>query len=569
MPSIKTNHTEIGGGKLLLSAAGIRRVWGLRTVLDISRLEIYAQDRIGLIGENGAGKSTLLKILAGEEEPDGGSVRRLCGTAFIHQSGSTEGDGSAAMRAMFRTERDREGLSGGEETRRRVAMALSQQVPLLFADEPTTDLDREGARMLRKELKSFPGALVLVSHDRALLEENCRIIWHLQDGTISVFPGTYSAWREEQKRRREFQAFEYDQYRAEKKRLEGAMQQKREWASSVRKAPKRMGNSEARLHTREYTNAVLKQSKGAKTLQDRIDRLEVKERPREDPPIRMALGRRSPIRAHTALAVRVSFLAAGGKELIRDSAFVLPSGTRTALIGPNGAGKTTLLRAIAGKTAPDVVFRGEAAFNPAARWVLFDQSHERALDPEKTVLENVLSDPSVPEADARTVLARLNLRGDAVFKKTGVLSGGERAKTALARVLLSDANLIILDEPTNHLDVFTLEALEDLLKDYGGTLLFVSHDEALLRACATRVIRLEKGRLVTWEGTMDGMHAEERRDREKERADMDTAILEMRLAALAARLTAPMKGDRPEELEEQYFALAEQLKEARRSKDQS
>ena len=259
----------------------------------------------------------------------------------------------------------------------------------------------------------------------------------------------------------------------------------------------------------------------------------------------------------------------GGRTLFADVNLHLEEHDRLALVGPNGAGKTTLLRAIAGKTAPDVVFRGEAAFNPAARWVLFDQSHERALDPEKTVLENVLSDPSVPEADARTVLARLNLRGDAVFKKTGVLSGGERAKTALARVLLSDANLIILDEPTNHLDVFTLEALEDLLKDYGGTLLFVSHDEALLRACATRVIRLEKGRLVTWEGTMDGMHAEERRDREKERADMDTAILEMRLAALAARLTAPMKGDRPEELEEQYFALAEQLKEARRSKDQS
>ncbi|MBR6707648.1 MAG: ABC-F family ATP-binding cassette domain-containing protein [Clostridia bacterium] len=565
MPSIKTNHTDTGGGRLLLSAAGIRRVYGLRTVLDIPRLEIFAGDRIGLIGENGAGKSTLLKILAGEEEPDSGSVRRLCGTAFIHQSGSAEENGNAAMRAVFRTEEDREGLSGGEETRRRVAMALSQATPLLFADEPTTDLDREGARMLRKELKSFPGALVLVSHDRALLEENCRIIWHLQDGTISVFPGTYSAWREEQKRRREFQTFEYEQYRAEKKRLEGAMQQKREWASSVRKAPKRMGNSEARLHTREYTNAVLKQSKGAKTLQDRIDRLEKKDRPREDPPIRMALGTRNPIRAHTALTVRVSSLSAGGKELIRDSGFVLPSGTHTALIGPNGAGKTTLLRAIAGKTAPGVVFRGEAAFNPAAKWVLFDQSHERALDMEKTALENVLSDSSAPEADARTVLARLNLRGDAVFKKTGVLSGGERAKTALARVLLSDANLIILDEPTNHLDVFTLEALEDLLKDYGGTLLFVSHDEGLLSACAARVVRLEDGKLVTWEGTMDGMRAEKGRDRAREKEEMDLTLLEMRLAALAARMAAPMKGDKPEELEEQYLALAERLKEARQA----
>ena len=152
-----------------------------------------------------------------------------------------------------------------------------------------------------------------------------------------------------------------------------------------------------------------------------------------------------------------------------------------------------------------------------------------------------------------------------MFKKAGVLSGGERAKTALARVLLSDANLIILDEPTNHLDVFTLEALEDLLKDYGGTLLFVSHDEGLLSACATRVIRLEDGRLVTWEGTLDGMRAEKDRDRAREKEEMDLTLIEMRLAALAARMSAPMKGDKPEELEEQYLSLAERLKEARQA----
>ena len=546
-------------GRLLLSASGICRFFGVRTVLDIDRIEIYDSQRVGLIGENGAGKTTLLKILAGEEAPDGGSVLRLCPVAFIRQMGKADGEGDSALKARFRAARDREGLSGGEETRRRIAKALSDGAPLLLADEPTTDLDAEGAALLRRELKAFPGALVLVSHDRALLEETCNIIWHLEDGRITVFPGTYSAYREEIKRRREFQAFEYEQYRAEKKRLKAAIQQKNEWASSVKKAPKRMGNSEARLHTREYTNAVLRQSSAARTLQNRIDRLEAKKKPREEPDIRMTLGARTPVRARNALTARVELLSAGGRTLLRGAGFTLPTGSRTALTGPNGAGKTTLLRALTGRVPPGVEFRGDVTFNPAVKWVLFDQDQAKALDLKRSVLENALSDSSASEGDARTVLARLNLRGDAVFKSAGVLSGGERAKTALARVLLSDANVLLLDEPTNHLDVFTLEALEALLKDYGGTLLFVSHDEGLIRAAANRVLRLEEGALKVFEGTWDRMREESERGRDREKADMEITLMEMRLAALSARLSAPQKGDRPEELDAEYRALAGEL----------
>ncbi len=553
-------------GALLLSARRILRTYGTRTVLDVEKLDIYASQRIGLIGANGAGKTTLLKILAGEEPPEGGSVVRLCPVSFIRQSGRTGEEGDAALRARFRTLPDREGLSGGEETRRRITAALSAAAPLLFADEPTTDLDREGAALLRREFAAFPGALVLVSHDRALLEEVCDIIWCLEEGHVTVFPGSYRAWREEEERKREYQAFEYERYRAEKKRLEGAMQKKREWASSVKKAPKRMGNSEARLHTREYTDAVIRQSRGARNLQGRIDRLEKKERPREDPDIRMALGTQSGIRARNALSVRVDSLAAGGRLLLSDTGFVLPTGSRTALLGPNGAGKTTLLRAVLGEAPPGTVFRGEAVFNPAAEWVLFDQDRARDLDMEATVLENVLSGSRASGTDARTVLARLSVRGDDVYKRAGVLSGGERAKTALAKVLLSDANLIILDEPTNHLDVFTLEALEDLLKEWCGTLLFVSHDEALLRAAADRLLILEDGRLNAFEGTMAEMEREKKRDRSREGDAMELSLLEMRLAALASRIASPAKGDRAEELEAEYARIAERIGEMKRGK---
>ena len=481
--------------------------------------------------------------------------------AVIHQSGETRLAASRQLCAEFRAPEARDGLSGGEQTRRRIAGALSADAPLLLADEPTTDLDAQGVERLRARLARHQGALLLVSHDRALLNALCNRVWHLEDGGITAFPGGYGDYQAELARRREFQQFEYDQYRAEQARLKAAAQRKAEWAASVKKAPKRMGNSEARLHTREYTDSVLQLSHARRTLQNRMERLEKKARPRDLPDIRMALGGGHPIQAKTALEVRCGALTAGGRALLADTGFSLPTGSRTALMGENGCGKTTLLRALLGKLGDGARFRGEVRFNPAARVGCFDQDAARALDLDRTALENVRRDSEASEADARTVLARLNLRGDAVFKPARVLSGGERAKVALAKLLLSDANLILLDEPTNHLDLFTLEALEALLAGYAGTLLFVSHDRAFANAVATRLLRFEGGRLENFEGTPAAWEAERRRDRRGEDARLAINALEMRLAALAGRMAAPRKGDRPEALAEAYDALAAELRD--------
>ena len=546
---------------LLLEADHIQKSFGEQTVLDIDSLRIYDGERIALIGENGAGKSTLLSILAGETEPDAGSVRRHGSVAVIHQSGETRGRGNARVAGELQAPDQRQGLSGGEMTRRRIAEALSQEAQLLFADEPTTDLDVAGAEKLRQMLTSFSGTLVLISHDRALLNALCTRVLHLEDGKITDFPGTYAAYQEELKRRREYQQFEYDQYKAERARLKALVQQKAEWAASVRKAPKRMGNSEARLHTREYTNAVLKQSAAKKTVQDRLDRLERKERPRDLPDIRMTLGVSSPIPAKTALSVRCDALRAGDRILISDALFTLPTGSRTALTGDNGSGKTTLLRALRGEPSPGTRFTGEIRFHPCAQAGWFDQDHAKTLRPENTALENVMISSRLPESEARTVLARLNLRGDDVFKPVRVLSGGERAKIALAKLLLSDCNLLILDEPTNHLDLFTMESLEALLSGYGGTLLLVSHDRAFVSAVATRLLMLENGRLSVFEGTAEQKRADAARDRSDEARKLEISALEMRLAALSARLSAPRKGDRPDLLNAEYADLSAKLRE--------
>ena len=547
--------------RLLLEAENLRKSFGMKELIRTDHLAVYDGERIGLIGENGAGKTTLLRILAGEAEADEGTVRRPGSLAYIRQQGDESSEADAQMRALFRAKQQRDGLSGGEMTRRRIAAALSARPQLLLADEPTTDLDEEGLALLRRELQEFPGAMILISHDRSMLRLLCSQIWYLEDGAITVFPGGYDAFMEERNRRRERQQFEYDQYRAEQKRLKASAQRMAEKASSVRKAPSRMGNGEARLHKREWTDAVLQLSHAKRTIQNRMEHLEVKEKPRDLPDIRMKLGECTPVEARTALRVQCRELAAGKQVLLSGAEMVLPTGSRTALTGPNGCGKTTLLRVLTGQSEAPVRFDGTVQYNPAVRLGWFDQHHEKTLDMSRSVLENVLDVSVHPESLARTVLIRLNFSREEIFKPVSVLSGGERAKAALARLLLTDCNLLILDEPTNHLDLFTLDELERLLADYGGTLLFVSHDEEFIRKTATRIIRFNGRKLVSFEGTLDEKKASENRKPDAEDRRLAATTLEMRMAALSARMAAPKKGDSPEALQEEYLALARQLRE--------
>ena len=555
--------------KILLEAGSVELSFGPRTILEIKELKIYDGDRIGLIGENGAGKTTLLRVLSGEREPDAGTVRRFSEIAVIRQMGEADGESDARLRSEFDAQEHREGLSGGEQTRRRIAAALSRRAHLLFADEPTTDLDAEGAAQLRRELAAYDGAMVLVSHDRSLLDALCTKIWHLEDGEITEFPGNYTDYRAELERRRAFQQFEYEQYRGEQARLRASIQGNRERAGQMKKAPTRMGNSEARLHKMETRQISEQLHKARRQLESRLSHMEVKERPREDAAVRMELGASRPVAAKAALEVRGLRLRAGEKSLLAGAALTLPTGTRTALVGPNGCGKTTLMRALAGRAAGDGrLLVGEAEgssdrairFNPAVRVGWFDQSHQSTLDPGRSALENVMRQSAHAESDVRTVLARLNLRGDDVFKPVGVLSGGERGRVALAKLLLSEANLLLLDEPTNHLDVFALEALQEMLSGYRGTLLFVSHDAAFSEAVATRFARFEGEKLVSFEETQARQAEREQRDRAAEQAQLEISVLQMRMADLAARMSAPRRGDSPEKLNAEYQALAEQVR---------
>ncbi|WP_368220782.1 ATP-binding cassette domain-containing protein, partial [Anaerotruncus rubiinfantis] len=232
---------------LLLKAQKLIKTFGARTLFTIDRLEVHDHDRIGLVGANGAGKSTLLGILYGEEPYDEGLIERRCPIALIRQSGEPEGESGRRMQKELAL-MDSPRMSGGERTRAAIAAALSQEAPLLFADEPTTNLDLDGISVFREKLENYSGAMLLISHDRALLDSLCTSIWEIADGGLRVFPGNYTDWTVQKQRERDFAQFEYEQYRSEKTRLQAEAAVLREQARTMRKAPKRMGNSEARLH---------------------------------------------------------------------------------------------------------------------------------------------------------------------------------------------------------------------------------------------------------------------------------------------------------------------------------
>lgn len=551
---------------LFLCAENLRVIFGLRTIFHIENIEIHDNDRIGLVGDNGAGKSTLLSVLQGDIIPDEGLVRRFAGSAIVRQFGEIEQieEIDSAMQARMRAlDTVHHGMSGGELERLRIARALSVRAPLLLVDEPTTNLDFDGVAQVQKALAAHQGALVLISHDRALLDAICTTIWALEDGALRIFPGNYAAYKEQKALDLDYQRTSYAQYRAEQHRLQASMQALSQSSHDVRKAPKRMGNSEARLHKRgKGTTAKKKLDKSVSSLQSRLDQLEVVERPREEATVKMGLQDRNAIRSATAIRAENIHLAIDSRTLLSNANFVLPAGKRTVIVGPNGCGKTTLLRAI--RHAADNIHGADNGIHvsPGVTIGWFGQETIDTLDLSKTLLENVMQGSVLAVHETRSLLARMGLLAADMDKPTSVLSGGERAKAALGRLMAGDATLLLMDEPANHLDLHALEALEDMLTSYQGTLLLVSHDHRMIDKVAQRVLVFKEGELVSFEGNLSDY--ETRQASMADTTALDEDILRMRMSVLASRMSAPKKGDNPEALLAEYDTMAAQLQEMKR-----
>jgi ATP-binding cassette ChvD family protein len=514
---------------------------GGRKVLDGIHLSFYPDAKIGILGVNGAGKSTLMRIMAGMDKEFTGEAFVANGARVGYLSQEPQLDPSKTVRenvmegvagkqalldryneiaanysdetademAKLQDEIEAKGLwdldskvdqamdalrcppddadvaklSGGE--RRRVALCrlLLDQPDLLLLDEPTNHLDAETVSWLENHLKEYPGAVLIVTHDRYFLDNVTGWILELDRGRGIPYQGNYSSWLEQKQKRLE-------QEGREEEARQRAIEREREWISASPKA--RQAKNKARFQ--RYEELVKKSSeKAPQTAQIII-------------PVAERLG-------SNVIDAENLAKAYGDNLLFENLSFKLPPGGIVGVIGPNGAGKTTLFRLITGQEQPD---SGTIKVGETVSLGYVDQSRD-SLDGSKTVWEEISGGNDIitlgkKDVQSRAYVAAFNFKGGDQQKKVGSLSGGERNRVHLAKMLRSGANVILLDEPTNDLDVDTLRALEEALEDFAGCAVIISHDRFFLDRIATHMLAFEGDSHVEWfEGNFQDYEADKKR----------------------------------------------------------
>ncbi|WP_232699934.1 ABC transporter ATP-binding protein [Brevibacillus daliensis] len=529
---------------ILLQAEQITKSYGVETILQDISLQVQTGERIGLVGINGAGKSTLMKIIAGELSYDSGVIRKpkevTLGylaqnsglesnrtiweemlTVFDHLQAEEKelrkmeaqmGDPSILqdekryqqiMETYSRrsdTFREKGGysyegsirgvlhglhfadmdyatpihtLSGGQKTRLALAKLLLQAPDLLLLDEPTNYLDIETLSWLEVYLQNYKGAILVVSHDRYFLDKLVNLVYEIERNQIQRYVGNYSTYLDLKAQRMEQEMRRFEKQEDEVAKLEDFIQRNIARASTTKRAQSRR-----------------------KTL-EKMDRMDRPMGSNKSAHFSFDINKMS-----GTIVLKVNNVAIGYEDATLSSqlTFVLEREERVALVGPNGIGKSTLLKTIVGQL---VAKRGHIEFGSNVTIGYYDQEQQH-LHQNKTILAELWDDyPHMQEKDVRTVLGNFLFSGDDVLKRISDLSGGEKARVSLAKLMLLEANFLIFDEPTNHLDIISKEVLENALFDYPGTILFVSHDRYFLNKMATRVLELSLNGVTNYLGNYD------------------------------------------------------------------
>ncbi len=536
----------------LLVIEEIIKEYGTRTLLNGVNLRVHRGDRLALVGANGSGKSTILKIAMGLEIPDSGRViiAKNVKAGYVSQSLAELADSSAVsetikafehvlnlehkLRAIetkmatpdtandpmaleqlcasyarltdqyekmngYNLETKVKSmllglglrqeslclpisrLSGGEKMRVALARTLLTEPDLLILDEPTNHLDLFGIEWLEKFLRRFPGGVLFVSHDRYFLDQVATRVAELASGCISDKSGNYSTFIAQKERRREF-------ILGEQKRIKREIRINNELVSKL-KGMRRIDAAESKAKTGERLR---------KELNTRIKESVAAEHLFKAATLNLALSGAQHISAEIAKGENLS--KRYGQVIIFETArFLIRGGERIGLIGPNGSGKTTLLNILLGK---DNQFEGVARLGPWVRYGYLGQEIQFP-DDGRTVLEEILAAKDLKDREAYDYLGRFQFYGDEVQKQIKVLSGGEQVCLALACICLNEPHCLIMDEPTNHLDVPAREALETTLAGFKGTIIAISHDRYFLNHCITRILAIESGKIVSYEGNFD------------------------------------------------------------------
>ncbi|WP_010651915.1 Vga family ABC-F type ribosomal protection protein [Oceanobacillus massiliensis] len=496
-------------------------------LLDIENLAIQHDDRIGLVGRNGTGKTTLLEILAGLREPDEGSIVTEAATELLPQLKQTETT-----------------KSGGEVTQEYINKSLAKKTGILFADEPTTNLDTEHIEKLEKQLSRWRGAIIMVSHDRAFLDSLCTAIWELDGGHIHMYKGNYSVYNAQKELEIRQQENAYENYQQKKRQLENALEQKEQKAQRATKKPKSVSKSEASITGAKpyFAKKQKKLHKTAKAIETRLEKLEAVEKVKEHTPIKMGLPNQEKIAGRIVIRAEDAKADLADRTLWRPASFHIKGGDKIAILGRNGVGKTTLIKKI-------IAGDQNISISPALKIGYFSQNLD-VLETDQTIMQNVSVTSEQDETLIRTVLARLHFYQDDVYKKVNVLSGGERVKVAFAKLFVSDVNLLILDEPTNFLDIEAVEALENLLKDYEGTILVVTHDRRFIQSIANRILSIENEEITLVDGSYEAF-TNYKPEKEVNSQEQDLLLIETKITEILSKLSM----EPTDRLEQEFQAL--------------
>ena len=425
------------------------------------------KEKAAIVGINGSGKTTLLRCILGIEEADEGSI------AFSKEK---KMDYLAQQHADIETENeDYDTLSGGQKTRKRLEEILQEKPDLLILDEPTNHLDIGSIQWLEKVLKRYDGAVLLVSHDRYFLDRIVTKVIDLERGKVRMYQGNYSAYAEKKRQLREAEWKAFQNQQAEIKHQEAVIEKLKQF------------NREKSIKRAESREKMLL----------KVERLEKPEEIENEMKLLFAPRESS---GNDVLMAKELGKSYDGKRLFSHGTFSLQKGEHVALIGDNGSGKTTLLKILNGLIRAD---EGEFRLGSKVKIAYYDQEHA-VLNMEKTLFDEIQdSYPEMNNTKVRNVLAAFLFTGDDVYKRIQDLSGGEQGRVSLAKLMLSDANFLILDEPTNHLDIQGKEVLEEAIRNYEGTVLYVSHDRYFINKTATRIIELFSNRFDNYIGNYD------------------------------------------------------------------
>jgi ATP-binding cassette, subfamily F, member 3 len=497
----------------MLTISQVTKSFGARTLFSDVSLQVNRGNRIGLIGPNGAGKSTLFSLILGHDSPDEGAIvlQKGARAGYLPQESVPAGketilelallggspNSSAAeivddldldhqreakakriLSGLAFRERDfarpASEFSGGWISRAHLARLLVAEPDLLLLDEPTNHLDLQSVGWLQNYLREYTGAIVLVSHDRAFLNALVEKIVEFDRGKLVHYQGDYEAYLTQRAARRDQQLAAFKNQQREIAKLQTFID--------------RFGA--------KNTKAAQAQSKRKQI--ERMEKIEAAEPEMASVHFRFPQPARSGARV---LEVKQLQHAYGEILVYRDLNLTFERGQRTVLVGPNGAGKSTLLKLLAGVLP---VQRGERRLGINVELGYFSQHRAEMFDLRRTVLAEALAMANPPgEQIVRSILGAFLFRGDDVFKPVSVLSGGEKSRLALAKLLLAPPNLLLMDEPTTHLDMRSIEALVGALRQYEGTLLFISHDVYFIRQIATSVLRVQDGEVTLFPGDYD------------------------------------------------------------------